>query len=63
MLEIFIVLNEKDAEKEQWKGFAQGSKGERGGRRRDYFFKRNKCLGLPPRKCLFKVLSLTLTSK
>jgi len=41
MLEIFIVLNEKDKEKYQWEGSANNSKVKKGGKRGKtnfYFF-------------------------
>ena len=66
MLEIFIVLNEKDIEKAKEKVEPIALKGKKvgGWERKTYFFlKSRKMLGLPPKKHLFKVLSLTLTSK
>ena len=67
MLEIFIVRNENDPEKGQGTGEGKGTKRERGRgkgvRDMDFFLESDKCLGLPPKKRLFKVLSLTLTSK
>ena len=65
MLEIFIVLNEKDNEKDQAEGSANDSKVKERGKRKNkfFFFKSEEKLGLPPKKHLFKVCSLTLTSK
>jgi len=73
MLEIFIVLNEKDNEKDQGEGSANDSKVKEGREKRKnttlfvlfvlFFFKSKEILGLPPKKRLFKVCSSTLTSK
>ena len=68
MLEIFIVCNENDAENGQGKGKGKGTKRDRGtgkgGSDTIFFFvESGKCHGLPRKKRLFKVLSLTLTSK
>ena len=54
MLEIFIVLNEKDTEKKQGegKGGKGGGKGGRHTHTRLFFFESNKYLGLPPKKRL-----------
>jgi len=64
MLEIFIVLNEKDKEKHQGEGSANNSEGKEGGRKSTHFFLKSEImLGLHPKKRLFKVCSSTLTSK
>jgi len=64
MLEMFIVLNEKDAEKKQGEGKG-GRGGGKGGRHTHalffvffcffvfFVFESNKYLGLPPKKRLF----------
>ena len=67
MLKIFSVRNENDAEKGKGRGKGKERRGKGGGDRvgvtQSFFFQSNKCLGLPPKKRLFKVFSLTLTSK
>ena len=70
MLETFIALNEKDIEKAKGKVEPMVPRGERvgGPERKTYlfilfFFKSREMLWLPPKKRLFKVFSLTITSK
>ena len=67
MREIFIVLNEKGQIKIPRGGGKAYNKGKREKGKEEkqqlLFLKRNKMLGLPPKKLLFKVLSFLLTSK
>ena len=67
MLEMFIVLKEKDSEKYQGERSANDSKVKEGrGKRKNttpFFLKSKEMLRLPPKKRLFKVCSSTLTSK